>query len=266
VTNLMEDFLFGEAQRQIHDFMWGEFCDWYIEIAKIRLRDDAGAVPSPIPVLTNVLEASLRLLHPYMPFITEELWQNLKVRLPSGWQDAESIMVSTYPQTDETAVDPQAEQIMETVIDIIRSVRNARSQYRVESAKWIEVQIYADKLTPSISAYSQVIQTLARAQPVTVLQSQDQRPRTENTLVLVLKDTEVFIPMESMIDLKAENNRLQKEIEQSEAEIAQLETRLKDKEFLTKAPVAVVQKEQNKLTSRKDKLERLKQELARFQT
>ncbi|GAH81920.1 unnamed protein product, partial [marine sediment metagenome] len=92
VTSLMEDFQFGEALRQIYDFLWGEFCDWYIEIAKIRHRSEEA--PSPIPVLVYVLETSLRLLHPYMPFVTEELWQNLKQRLPPDWQATESIMVA----------------------------------------------------------------------------------------------------------------------------------------------------------------------------
>jgi len=119
VTGLMEDFQFGEAQRQMRDFLRGEFCDWYIEIAKIRLQPDNDGL-SPLPVLIHVLETSLRLLHPYMPFITEELWQNLKSRLPSGWQPAESIMVASYPEATGAAIDPQAETVMESLIEIIR--------------------------------------------------------------------------------------------------------------------------------------------------
>ena len=126
----MEDFQFGEAQRQIHDFLWGEFCDWYIEFAKIRLLPGSKS-PSPVPVLVHVLETSLRLLHPYMPFVTEELWQNLKKHL--GWPEAESIMVAAYPEADKTAIDPAAEDEMEAIIEIIRSIRNVRAQYKVES-------------------------------------------------------------------------------------------------------------------------------------
>jgi valyl-tRNA synthetase len=258
VTGLMEDFQFGEAQRQIHDFLWGEFCDWYIEIAKIRLRSRAKEVPSPVPVLVYVLEASLRLLHPYMPFVTEELWQNLKGRLPSDWQVAESIMIAAYPEAEDAAIDPESERVMESVIDIIRSIRNARAQYKVESTRWVEAQIYGGELTPAIVPYSQAIQTLARAKPITFLDKRQESSLTENALVLVLKETEVVIPMESMIDLEAERKRLQKEIEQSQAEVAQLEARLKDEAFLTKAPAAVVDKERQKLAAVKDKLERLK--------
>ncbi|MFB0559569.1 MAG: valine--tRNA ligase [Dehalococcoidales bacterium] len=264
VTSLAEDFQFGEAQRQIYDFLWGEFCDWYIELAKIRLRSTSTEVPSPIPVLVYVLETSLRLLHPYMPFVTEELWQNLKHRLPQGWQANESIMIATYPDGTGIATDPEAEQIMEPVIEIIHSIRNARAQYNVESTRWIEAQIYGGRLTPAITPYSQAIQTLARARPVTFLDSRREGPPSENALVLVLKDTEVTIPMESMVNLEAERKRIQEEIEKSQTEIAQLEKRLKDRQFLTKAPAAIVEKEQSKLATRKDKLERLKQQLVSF--
>jgi len=258
VTSLMEDFQFGEAQRQIHDFLWGEFCDWYIEIAKIRLRAGAKEVPSPVPVLVYVLEASLRLLHPYMPFVTEELWQNLKSHLPSDWQTADSIMIAAYPEAEDAAIDPEAERVMESVIEIIRSIRNARAQYKVESTRWIEAQIYGGKLTTAIIPYSQAIQTLARAKPITFLDKRRESPPAENALVLVLTETEVIIPMESMVDLEAEKKRLQKEIEQSQAEVTQLEARLKDQDFLTKAPAAVVDKERQKLAAIKDKLERLR--------
>jgi len=264
VTSLMEDFQFGEAHRQIYEFLWGEFCDWYIEIAKIRLRSDKRDVPSPIPVLVNVLETSLRLLHPYMPFVTEELWQNLKSYLPPDWQATESIMAAAYPDADKEAIDPQAERVMESIIEIIHSVRNARAQYKVESTKWIEAQIYAGNLTPAIIPYSQAIQTLARVRPITFLEGRREGTPGENTLALVLKESEVLIPMESMINLEAEKNRLKTEIESSQAEIARLEARLKDIAFLTKAPEAVIDKERQKLATHKDKLARLKQQLDKF--
>jgi len=260
VTSLMDDFQFGEAQRQIHDFLWGEFCDWYIEFAKIRLRS-AGESASPLPVLVHVLETSLRLLHPYMPFVTEELWQNLKKYLPPSQQTAESIMVTVYPEADVTTIDPKAEEVMEAIIEIIRSIRNTRAQYKVENTRWIEAQIFADKLTSVITPYSETIQTLARARPITFLNTWQEGSQGENALVLVLKEAEVVIPLESMFDLKAERKRLQKEIEQSQAEIVRLKTRLEDKNFLSKAPAAIIDKERQKLYTISDKLERLKQQL-----
>ncbi len=260
VTSLMEDFQFGEAQRQIHDFLWGEFCDWYIEIAKIRLGSADKEVVSPLPVLVFVLETSLRLLHPFMPFITEELWQRLRKHLP--WQEAKSIMVATYPETREIATDPESERVMESIIEIIHSIRNARAQYKVESTEWIEAQIYGGTLTPAIIPHSQTIQTLARTRPVTFLDSRQESRPEKDALVLVLKETDVVIPMESMVNLEAEKKRLQEEIERNQAEVARLEARLKDRAFLTKAPTAIVDKEQNKLATRKAKLERLKQQLS----
>jgi len=265
VTSLLEDFQFAEALKQIYEFLWGEFCDWYIELAKIRLRPTE-EVLSPVPVLVYVLETSLRLLHPYMPFVTEELWQSLNRRLPSEWQARESIVVAAYPESDAKAIDPGAERVMESIIEVIRSIRNARAQYNVESARWIEAQIYGGKLTPAITPYSQAIQTLARARPVTFLDSREERPPGENALVLVLKETEVVIPMESMVNLEAERKRLEKEIEQIQAEIVRLEARLNDRAFLTRAPAAIVDKERDKLGVIKDKLERLKQQLTRLQS
>ncbi len=258
VASLMEDYQFGEAYRQIYEFMWGEFCDWYIEIAKIRLRSNGG-VPSPVPVLFHVLETSLRLLHPYMPFITEELWQNLRGYLPQDQKIADSIIVAAYPEAEEAAIDPQAERVMASVIEIIRSVRNARTQYNVGSTRWIEAQIYSGELKSAITPYSQAIQTLAKAIPV--IYGERQGKPEDNALVLVLKEAEVVIPMASMFDLEAEKERLKKEIVQIQDEVTHLETMLSNKAFLTKAPKAVVDKERAKLEAKKDKLGRLKQHL-----
>jgi valyl-tRNA synthetase len=258
VSNLMEEFQFGEAQRYIYEFLWGEFCDWYIEIAKIRLRPGTDA-PSPMPVLIYVLETSLRLLHPFMPFITEELWQNLKGRLLPDWQATESIMVAAFPQADGTAIDAPAEKVMESVTEIVRAIRNARAQYEVESGKWIEAQIYAGELAPIIAHYKEAVQTLGRAKPITLRDSRHEGQLSEKDLVLVLKDSDVVISMESMVNLEAEKQRLKKEIEQSQAEAARLGALLKDKAFLDKAPAAVIDKERQKLQTISQKLERLKQ-------
>jgi valyl-tRNA synthetase len=198
-----------------------------------------------------------------MPFVTEELWQNLKKRLPAGWQKDDSIMIAAYPEADESTFDPGAERIMEAVIEVIHAVRNARAEHKVPNNKWVEAQVCAGELTSAITPYSPVIQTLARARPVSFLERREDAP-TENVLALVLPSSEVIIPMESLVDLKAERQRLGQEIEQAGAEVARLEDRLKDKAFLTKAPPAVVAKERDKLAERKDKLGRLKQSLDRL--
>ncbi|MBU2535893.1 MAG: valine--tRNA ligase [Chloroflexi bacterium] len=263
VSSLINEFQLGEALRQIHDFLWSEYCDWYIEFAKIRLRPDSD-LPSPLPVLIHVLDTSLRLLHPYMPFVTEELWQNLKRSLPDGWQEAESVMIAAYPEANKKAVDREAERVMETIIEIVRAIRNARAHHGVESNRWVEAQIYADKLTTSIVPYSETIQMLARARPVVFLKQRDEGASRKESLVSVLKEAEVIIPMSSMFDLETEKKRLQKEIDQSQVEMDRLKARLDNQEFLAKAPKSVIDKERQKLYTIIDRLERLKEQISKL--
>jgi valyl-tRNA synthetase len=259
VTGLMDDFQFGEAQRQIHDFLWGEYCDWYIELAKIRLQ--AGD-KSPLPVLARALETSLRLLHPYMPFLTEELWQHLKKR--SKGIKGESIMVAEYPEADETMYDTKAEEEIEGVTEIIRSIRNVRAQYKVESARWIEARIYTDAARlANISRYAEAIKSLARANPVSIIKGEAKEKASDNTLVLPLAQATVVIPLASMFDPEAERKKMEKELEQTRAEVQRLEARLKDNAFLTRAPQAVIEKERQRLYTLSEKLEKLKQQSAR---
>ncbi|MFC2045573.1 valine--tRNA ligase [Chloroflexota bacterium] len=264
VNSLTENFYFGEAERQIYEFLWGDFCDWYIEMAKIRLGSTEKGISSPVAILVHVLESSLRLLHPYMPFVTEELWQNLKARLSTSWQKPDSIMIAAYPEADDAAIDQQAERVMDSIIEIVRSIRDARAEYKVPNNKWIEAQVYAGELLEDITPYSQAIQSLAKARPVTLLNRRQENTENKDALVLVLKEAEVVIPMVGMVDLDAERQRLQKEIEQSEAELTRLEARLNDKQFLEKAPANVVDKERQKLYNLTDKLQRLRQQISTF--
>jgi len=262
VTKLMESFEFGDAEKQIYDFLWGEFCDWYIEMSKIRLRPGT-SVPSPVPVLVHVLEGSLRLLHPYMPFITEELWQHLTEYMPG--EHAESIMIAPYPVADLSMVDTPAEQTTSDIIELVHAVRNARAEYKVDVTRWIAAELYAGDITDAVKAYANVIETLARVRPVTFFnRRRGEKEEAKNALVLVLKDADVVIPMESMVDMQAEKERLTKEISGAEAEKDRLGVRLADQAFLTKAPAAVVNKEKEKLATLTDKVARLKQELGKL--
>jgi valyl-tRNA synthetase len=259
VTTLMDDFQFGEAQRQIHDFLWGEYCDWYIEFAKIRLQ---ASDSSPLPVLVWVLETSLRLLHPYMPFLTEELWQHLK----KGSKDikGESIMVAEYPQTDATTYDEEAEREIEGVTEIIRSMRNVRAQYKVESGRWIEARIYTTTgRSAAISRHAEVIKSLAKVNPVSFYKGEAKEASGGNTLVLTLAPATIVIPLSSMVDIEAERKKVEKELEQTESEVRRLEARLKDEAFLAKAPEAVIEKERRRLYTLGEKLEKLKQQSSR---
>jgi len=264
VTALLDEFQLGEALRRTHDFLWGEFCDWYIEMAKIRLRPDAPPSPSPIGVLAHVLDTSLRLLHPYMPFITEELWQHLRQRLPAGWQETESIMVAAYPEADDIWLDDEAERVMDSVVEVVRAIRNVRMEHKVQPARWIETDIYGGELAGAIRAHTPAIETLARANPVAIREGQHPDQPADNSMVLVLKETAVVIPMASMVDPATEKERLAREVQAAEADVARLEGRLSDETFLSKAPAAVVDRERERLAERKSRLERLRQELARL--
>jgi len=263
-TAMMANFQFGEAEQQIYDFVWSKFCDWYIEIAKIRLR--GRSMPSPLPFLANTLENSLRLLHPFMPFVTEELWQNLKQRLPGGSQMPASIMIAPYPLADDRTFAPEAERVMESVIEVVRSIRNVRAQYKVKPDKWIEARIYADELLSSFLAEAVMIETLAKARPLTILGRQDRGPTKDKALVLVLKEAEVVVPLAGMIDRLAEEQRLLNESQEIIARIAQVETRLKNAAFVSKAPAEVVSKERDKLAMLEDKVRRLRQELSQLRS
>jgi len=261
-TWLLEEFQFGEAEQQIYDFVWSKFCDWYIEIAKIRLRSQL--TPSPLPFLANTLEKSLRLLHPFMPFVTEELWQSLKQHLPDKDQMPTSIMVAPYPLADDKAFAPEAERVMDSVIEIIRSIRNVRAQYKVRPTRWIEAQVYADELLSGLITQTNIIETLAKVRPLTILGRQKREPTKDKALVLVLKEAEVVLPLAGMVDRLAEEQRLVKESEEIKGRIAQLEARLRDNAFLSKAPSQVIEREKQKLAMLEDKLKRLHQELSQL--
>jgi valyl-tRNA synthetase len=256
VDILMKDFQFGEALREIHDFVWGEFCDWYIEISKLRLKDKEN---SPLPVLVHVLDTSLRLLHPAMPFITEEIWQNVRPLL-SG-DVAESIMIATYPTADASRIDDDVEKRMAIVTDIVRAIRNTRSELHVEPAKWIEATIAATADTKqAIAAQAQAIEILARARPLTIADTNCARPDKAKTIVL--NGAEVILPMSGLVDMDAEKARLTKEIDSCKNDIARLETRLADEKFISKAPAQVIGKERDKLSALKEKLATLNERLA----
>jgi len=145
-------------------------------------------------------------------------------------------------------------------------VRNTRAEYNVEGGVWVEAQVYAGELTSAVTAHFQTIESLARARPLTFLEQRRESRPAENVLVNVLKEAEVVIPMESVIDVAAERARLQKEIDQDRAEVSRLEVRLGDSQFLTRAPAPIVEKERAKLASIKDKLLRLTRELERLQS
>ena len=257
-NQLLQEFQFGEAAKQVYDFLWDEFCDWYIELAKIRLNSQSR--PSPLPVLVQTLETSVRLLHPFMPFITEEIWQRLVPHLPQDEARPDSLMVTAYPSAGGLA-DPGAEDEMDRVIDIVHSIRNARAQSRIDPSRRIEARIYTD-YGPAVESHRQAIETLARVQPLAILDMAKKETQDKGALVLVLRGAVVVLPL--AVDVQAERQRLEKEKQDLQARIGGLKARLSDNAFTSKAPGAVVEKEQRKLLDFEGRLEKLEERLVQL--
>ena len=258
VNQLMTDFQFGEAERQIYEFIWGEFCDWYIEMAKTRLTTD-NKTESPLPTLVQVLETVLRLLHPFMPFITEEIFQTLVNYLPDDEKRPPAIIIAPYPVINESALDDNAERNIEMVSEIIRSIRNARAQFRIEPALWMAAQLYSSDNQIILKEQSPVIENLARIHPLFIAGQRPVDIEKTNSLVLVLKYSEVILPLGTTIDVSAEKKRLEKEINETQTSLNQSRARLKDEQFVTKANPAIVEKEQQKLPLLQEKLVKLRE-------
>ncbi|MCX8125639.1 MAG: class I tRNA ligase family protein, partial [Dehalococcoidia bacterium] len=258
VSRLLEDYQFGEAERQLHDFFWGEFCDWYLEIAKLRLRQGR---TSCLTVLVNTMETFLRLLHPFMPFITEEIWQSLKPRLTQE-KLPDSIVIAPYPSVNVGAIDTVAEDNLDIVIQVTRSIRNTRAKYRVPPGKPVSALVYTDDFVTLLTEYSGIIESLATAHPLTVAPRNQRLQALGKTVVDIIRGAEVVIPIADMVDIAAEHRRLEKELQSTLEAISRIENRLKDAVFVSQAPTAVVEKEKARLAEYTDRLTRLKQELS----
>ena len=247
VGRMMDDFQIGEAQREIYEFLWSEYADWYIELAKIRLRREDDGAGSPLPVLVHVLETTMRLLHPFMPFVTEEIWQNVVRRLPDDDARPPSIVTTPYPETDASLVDEAAEREIGLVIQIIQAVRNARAELKADPRRSVEAIVDAPTQHQAVERNRAAIEILARAEPLRVYGGGDQAPAVDQARVAVLGETRVIMPMAGFVDLDAERERLGKERKDLAKLIANLEQRLANENFTSKAPAAVIEKERGRL-------------------
>ena len=239
VTRLLEEYQFGEAGRILYDFIWGEFCDWYIEIAKVRLYDDdvdERAKQTAAYGLRTVLDRILRLLHPYAPFVTEEIWQQLPFE--HGF-----LIAADWPQPGPT--DAESEGRMALVMDVIRAIRNARAEFGVEPSHWIEAQLAAGSFRVLLDEQSALIHALGKVRPLQVHGDLAQPP--EQALHAVAGPVEIFLPLSGLVDLEEERARLQRDIASLEGQITKLQARLANQEFLARAPAAVVQRERDRL-------------------
>ena len=251
VTRLIDDFQFGEAGRQIYDFLWGEYADWYIEITKARLYgDDPAAAATARQVLVTVLEQVLRLLHPFMPFVTETIWQNLKTAWgASEW--GEALMIAPWPAP--AAADEQAEAQMQAIIEVVRAIRNARAEYDVEPGRRIAALIAAGDLAPVFEAERSILVSLARLDESRLVIAPQLPEKPTKALALVVAGVEAYLPLAGMVDLEKEQERLRKELASVEADVARASGLLGNERFVSKAPAQVVEKEREKLAAAEER-------------
>jgi valyl-tRNA synthetase len=254
VTRLMDAYQYGEAGRQIYEFLWGEYADWYIEIAKIRLYGaDARAQATVRRVLVYVLDRTLRLLHPFMPFVTEATWQHLP-------HTDDSLMIASWPTPGEFCEEAEAD--MQSVMDAIRAIRNARAEYNVEPARRIVAHIATGEKYDLFLSQRDILVELARLDSDTLRLAHTLLDKPEKALTLVVGGVEIYLPLTGMVDLDAERKRLQKELTGVDEGIARSQKLLSNQGFVTQAPAEVVQKERDKLTGLQEQAEKLRERLA----
>ena len=238
VNEALETYRFHEAANQIYDFFWGEFCDWYIELIKPRLLDGSDPQSARIACanLLGIFEAALRLLHPVMPFITEEIWHAIY----DGRPPLQSIIaLAPYPQADEKQLDLAAETQMAILQDLIVSVRNLRAELKVDQKQRVPVQVFAEEpeIRGLIEQNQGSVERLANVQKVEFVDgSLAKLSGTRHTARF-----EVHVIYERKIDVAAERERLKKELEQIEKEFANGQRQLGNEQFLAKAPAKVVE-------------------------
>ncbi|HEU0075299.1 MAG TPA: valine--tRNA ligase [Dehalococcoidia bacterium] len=254
---LMERFEFGEAGREMEEFLWDEFCDWYLEIAKIRLRNSDEA--SPMPVLVHVLDACLRLLHPYMPYVTEEIWSGsgeLKRHLPD---DAGGmVMKARYPGQTEVWQDEAAEREMTLVLDIVRAVRNIRRERGIDAGRWLETYVVADA---SLAKHAPAIEALARVRPLKIVSQRGDAP-AEPGATAILAEAQVVVPLTGLFDVAAERAKLEKERVQQRGQVEGLEKQLSNEKFLSGARPEIVEGARQRLEDARSRLAGIEARLA----
>lgn len=263
VTRLMDNYQFGEAGRQIYDFLWGEYCDWFIEIAKIRLYgDDPRHKATAQQVLIYVLERALRLLHPFMPFVTEEIWQHLPYDSDPSMPDA--LMVTPWPEAGE--IDDELETEMALFMETIRAIRNARAEYEVEPGKRITAMIAAGPHYNAFARQRDILARLARVDPEHLLIAASLPIKPEKVVSLVVGNVEIYLPLAGMVDLGAERERLGQNLTEVETQIARTKELLANENFTAKAPAHIVEREQNKLTDLQERMTKLRERIEHLDT
>jgi len=228
----MESYRINEAANRIYEFIWHEFCDWYLELAKLSIEEEHTQV-----TLYKVLEKSLRVLHPIVPFITEDIWQ----RFPKE-HNTRSIMVTKWPHVEKNFISLKVDSQMNVLIAIIQAIRNIRAEWRIDAKEEIDINIkFRNKnIADFVNANPSYIRKLSRVKDI-VTAVKMKKPK--HSAVSVLAECEIYIPLEGIIDLKKEKERLEKKLKQASDLVENIRKKLKNKSFIGKAPREVVKKE-----------------------
>ena len=271
VQSALADYRFNDVASTLYHFIWHEYCDWYLELSKPALYEEKGSAARKATqtVLAHVLETALRLLHPIMPFITEEIWQTLPetvrssecgVRSEKRHNRCESIMIAAYPVADDKMINAGIEQDMQMVMDLILAIRNIRGEMNIAPSMQISVIVKVEnkELGEHLEKSAGYAKTLARIRELRIGVAE---AKPKNTATAVIKGAEVYVPLEGIIDLTQERDRLMKEIAKITKDIDVFSKKLSNKNFVDKAPKEVVEKDTAKLEEFKVKRQKLEQSL-----
>ncbi len=265
-TSYLYDYQLGEAGRAIKDFVWGDLCDWYIEVAKVRGREDAATLRLTQETLFDAISASLRLLHPFVPFVTEHLWQALPSRVTAKpnpnreGQKARTIMLSSWPA--RAPRDLQAENEMGTVFDVVRAIRTVRAEKRTPQNRLIPASVALSEEAQWVDSTSKIVETLAKTEKLGLLRHQETPPA--NAYTIALHSATVYLPVAGMLDLDEERTRLDAESTRAALQVERIEKLLARPGFIERAPSHVVEAERVRLQESLDLLARLREQRDRL--
>ena len=252
-------FHFGETARALYDFFWSEFCDWYIELAKPRLATGGDSAVAVQRNLVFVLDQALRLLHPMMPFVTEEIWR----RLPIAEENrADSLMIAAWPDAAEFAgfIDEGAEHSVAALQEIVSAIRAIRSRYNVPRKTSVNVVVKAGGADAMlVENLSEQIRSLAGVGEI-LIDSDAQKPGHSAATVVV--GSELYVPLEGLVDFEAEKARVTKELDKTRADLGKLEKKLANEGFLSKAAPEIIEKDRNRVAELHETVITLEAQLA----
>ena len=266
VERQFQNFQYGQAGQQIYDFIWSDFADWYVEVAKEQMKNEATHTQT-IETLARVFDTCLRLLHPFTPFVTEEIWGHLRSALRESpisglckdWPAA--LVVAKFPQPSQPEGWEEAKLAdFELIQEIVRSIRNLRAEENVAPSKKLSATIIGGDKMDLLNEQSSVIAALAGLNQSQISNLQSLAEKPSDSVSLVVGSVEIYLPLAGMVDLAEDKSRLEKELKEAESHIERLEKLLAG-DFANKAPAALVQKERDKLAGYKDTAEKIKSQL-----